>query len=509
MAKMMIAASMLYDYTKCPHRVFLDCFGDTAERDEVDPFVELLWERGHAFEEETIAALGVPFLNLRSIPHAQKEELTLRAMREGEDLIYGGRITHGRLVGEPDLLRRSDGDYVPGDIKSGAGLEGASEDVAGKPKRHYAVQLALYSDILQQQGMSSSLDSFVWDIHGNEIQYNLSEPRGPRTSQSMWDEYREVLSSVEDVSEQRVETKPGLISECKLCYWRSHCRSEIVNADDLTLVAEIGRGTREKFPSTITTVAALANTEISQLLIDGKSTIRGIGEGMLRKFHARAVLQKEPSPVPYFIEEVRLPDSNLELFFDIETDPLRDLCYLHGFVERKETDPSTEEYVAFFADEATAEAEREAFARAWEFMRERSTAAVYYYSHYERTIWKRLAQRYPDVATEDDVGSLFDETRFVDLYTDIVRSRMIWPTYSLSIKALAGFLGFEWRDSDPSGTASIRWSHEWIETGDPAIRQRILDYNEDDCRATLMLVDALASLPGEVAAGHLHTQSQD
>jgi predicted RecB family nuclease len=32
---------------------------------------------------------------------------------------------------------------------------------------------------------------------------------------------------------------------------------------------------------------------------------------------------------------------------------------------------------------------------------------------------------------------------------------------------------------------------EWVETGNASIRQRILEYNEDDCRATRVLVDAL------------------
>ena len=70
-----------------------------------------------------------------------------------------------------------------------------------------------------------------------------------------------------------------------------------------------------------------------------------------------------------------------------------------------------------------------------------------------------------------------------------------WPTRDLSIKTLARYLGFAWRDIHPSGAASIEWFHRWIETGDPAVRQRILDYNEDDCRATRVLRDALPGLP--------------
>ena len=149
-----------------------------------------------------------------------------------------------------------------------------------------------------------------------------------------------------------------------------------------------------------------------------------------------------------------------------------------------------------FADEAIEEAERDAFAQAWAYVQELSDAVVYYYSHYERTIWKQLAGRYPEVATEDDVIALFEEERFVDLYSYIVKSRMIWPTYSVSLKTIAAHLDFKWRDTDSSGARSIQWFHEWVETGDNSIRQRILEYNEDDCRATRVLVDALRNLAG-------------
>jgi hypothetical protein len=59
-----ITASMLYNIVECPHRPTMDLFGDPAERDEISPFVELLWERGVVHERETMARLGVPFLDL-------------------------------------------------------------------------------------------------------------------------------------------------------------------------------------------------------------------------------------------------------------------------------------------------------------------------------------------------------------------------------------------------------------------------------------------------------------
>jgi len=493
---MKITASMLYSYTTCPHRVTLDLFGDRAERDEISPFVELLWERGHAFEEETIERLRVPFLNLREHPADEREGRTMEAMEEGVGLIYGGRITHGNLLGEPDLIRRTPSGYVPGDIKSGAGLEGTTDESVGKPKRHYAVQLGLYSDILQAIGAAEAQEAFIWDIRGDEIAYDLSRPRTKTGKSTMWAEYQEVLAAVGDIADQHVTTRPGLISACALCHWRTHCRREIDAADDLTRISDLGRARREKFPPSIVTVADLARTDLRRLIVDGKSTIPGIGAKTLEAYHARAVLQKQPDPKPYFIEEVRLPDADIELFFDVETDPFRDLCYLHGFFKRIGGDTATEEYIAFFADEAAVESEREAFAKAWEFVRDHPDAVVYYYSHYEKTIWRKLARRYPRIASEDEVSELFDGPRFIDLYSDVVRSHMIWPTVSLSLKTLAKFVGFAWRDTDPSGAGSIEWFHQWVETGDPSVRQRILEYNEDDCAATRVLVDAIAQMTG-------------
>jgi glycosyltransferase involved in cell wall biosynthesis len=144
---MPIAASTLYDFVQCPTRVALDAFGDASKRDPINPFVRLLWERGTLFERETIAKLDQPFTDLSEFKEAEKERLTLEAMGRGDALIYGGRISADDVIGVPDLLRKEVGGYIPGDIKSGAGEEGGGEDGDGRPKLHYAVQLALYVDV--------------------------------------------------------------------------------------------------------------------------------------------------------------------------------------------------------------------------------------------------------------------------------------------------------------------------------------------------------------------------
>jgi predicted RecB family nuclease len=173
---------------------------------------------------------------------------------------------------------------------------------------------------------------------------------------------------------------------------------------------------------------------------------------------------------------------------------MRELCYLHGFVERRGRDNSTEKFVEFFVPDATVEAEEAAFARAMDYMRRAQPCSIFYYSKYERTIYRKLQAKYPSVCSADDIETLFEPTNTVDLYFDVVKSHTEWPTNDFSIKTLATYLGFKWRDTHPSGAASIQWFDEWAKTGSPETLHRILDYNEDDCRATRVLLDGIREL---------------
>ena len=69
---------------------------------------------------------------------------------------------------------------------------------------------------------------------------------------------------------------------------------------------------------------------------------------------------------------------------------MRDVCYLHGFVERRNGDDATERFVYFLAETPDAAEEERAFKGAWEYMQASPAAAIYYYSKYERSIYRKL-----------------------------------------------------------------------------------------------------------------------
>jgi predicted RecB family nuclease len=473
----------------------MDLFGNADERDPVSRFVQLLWEKGTAFEAEVIEGLKIEYTDLSGVPLAEREARTEEAIARGDGLIYQGRIRAGGLLGQPDLLRRTGDGYVAGDIKSGSGEEGSSDLEDGKPKKHYAVQLALYTDILEQKSIASGRSPFVWDIHGQEIAYHLDGPLGPRTPQSIWEFYQQQLEVARRIIARTEEPRPAIGAPCKECHWRTACSKQAKRLDDLSLIPGLGRARRDSIVERLPTVAALAAADLSEFA-DGKGTVFSrIGWSMLEKFQENARLIKDPARGPYLKSPAVFPDTEFELFFDIETDPFRDLCYLHGFIERCGRDHATEKYVAFLASAPTDEEERAAFARALEYVTSRKPHALYFYSSYEKTWWCKLQERYPDVASAGDVEAVFSPDGAVDLYTEVVKKKTVWPANDQSIKTLAKYLGFEWRDTDPSGAESIEWYHRWVEGGDELVKQRILEYNEDDCRATRVLLDALRAMP--------------
>jgi uncharacterized protein len=491
-----ITASMLYDLVACPHRVSMDLYANPADRDQVSPFVQLLWERGFAHEQAVIAALDVPFLDLSRASDLEKEKLTLEAMARGVPLIYSGRISANGLLGIPDLLRKEEGGYIAGDIKSGSADEGGSDEEDGKPKVHYAVQVALYTDILEHLGLSPGRRAFIWDVRGAEVPYDFNSPYGVRNPRTLWHDYQECLTEARAIVAGAEKTAPAYSSTCKNCVWYTACLKTLEETDDLTLIPFLGRSLRDTMVDSIATMKALAEINPDGFITDkGKKTVfPGLGPDRLRKMQARAKLIVTKDSKPYLSGPVTLPLATRELFFDIEVDPMRDVCYLHGFVERSGGDNATETFTAFFADNPTPEEEERAFAGAWAFMKACQPCMVYYYSKYERTLYRKLRARYPSVCSVQDIETLFDPTRAVDLYFDVVLKATEWPTRDYSIKTLAKHLGFNWRDTHPSGAASIEWFHRWVETQDGAIKQRILDYNEDDCRATRILLDGIRAM---------------
>ncbi len=482
---------MLRDLALCERRVHHDLHSDAAQRDAVSDFVKMLWAGGIAHESTVLGSLPGTVIDLRKIPLDARHAATIAALDGAADWIVGARLEIADLLGMPDLLHRVNGRWHAGDIKAGTPFAADGE----RPKSEYSVQIGLYSLILGLLGAGADDRAFIIGGDGKLVWYDLDAPSG-RGGLSIRDRVGLLVSVASAVRDRLLDTRGALSAACGLCHWRTMCTAELIASDDLTQVAGLGRALRDTMTDAVPTVAALAALDTAAMTLPGgRTTIAGIGVTRLERFRDRAVLLSTPGATPYARTELGLGRVDRELHFDIEADPMRNgLVYLHGVIERtRHADGDRERFVYFFADGQNGE--RDAFAAAFAFLTEDPDAKIYYYSKFERSAYRALQARHPTVCTADDIERLFDPKRAIDLLFDIVMPSTEWPTRNLSIKTLAKFCGFAWRDTDASGAASIAWYDQYESTGDEAVRNRIIEYNCDDCVATRVLLDALIALP--------------
>lgn len=492
---------MLYDYIQCPHRVWRDIYGPLDEKiRETNPFVQLLWDRGVDFEEDVVEEIG-EFTDLSDGSFDLRFEQTIKYMKEGRELIYQGVLICENLIGIPDLLKRtSDGSYIPMDIKAAKAFQTINEYDEGKPKKHYAIQLCLYVEILKKSGFSGKNEGIIIDNERKKTVYSLNRPMGPRLQKTWQECYQEIKNEVFALIDNRRQNSPANAAICRLCPWYYSCIKWCRQADDLTNLFSLGRSTRSAIMADlgVTKTNELCGLDLGMInkrKADDKEFLKGVGVKTLARLKTRAnVLVKIKKPVIH--QPIEFPEVSTELFFDIETDPTQDLVYLHGLYERK---ACRERFIYFLAADNTPAQEKKAWKLFWDHIGRLTPGdyAVYYYSSYEKSTYKKMSKKYPDLASSEKVRQFFETANVIDLY-QIVQRKTDWPLSSYSIKDIASYLGFKWRDESPSGALSIQWYNQYIETKDAELLKRIIEYNEDDCKAAMILKDKLNELKNRV-----------
>ena len=292
---------------------------------------------------------------------------------------------------------------------------------------------------------------------------------------------------------------PIRVRECDRCVWWQTCLPKLGD-DDLSLrIAKSPLDVREIAVLRrlgVSTLTDLASVELDALLPSYIPEVahRPGGEERLRIAAHRAKLMVAGIELERLSDDsIEVPGADIEIDFDIETSA-DDHVYLWGFLV---TDTRTDEpprYVAFAEfSELTDSAERRLADEALSWLHHLVTTCgasvrVYHYSRYEVLRIQRLAEAFGrDPFTW---ASRFADEAFFDLF-EVVRGNF-FGTYGLGLKQVAhAGSGFSWRDDNPGGLNSQSWFADAVHAETEAVRaeltQRVLDYNEDDVRATYAL----------------------
>ena len=354
--------------------------------------------------------------------------------------------------------------------------------------------------------------------------FDLASANYPRFNLATYDEHYGQRLAVVTAHDEWMRTKgdfptsPYWHRECTECPYSLHCEAELEATDDVSLT---------RFTSLDQQVM------LHEQGVDSRSQL-----AQLDPLRARQARNKVPNPLAGYEREdylgrtieklddliyrsrahvrgssLRILDSKLigcptaDVEVDVDMESYGEMTYLWGssVTLNQPVEGVESGYRAFVHwAELAPDAEAQIFADFWAWFSElrrrceqqgRTVAAYCFWAQAEDGAMNRA------VVTPRDAGPTLEDLKifrnaspavWIDLHE--LAKRQIQTEGPLGLKQLAGMAGFQWRDANPSGEASMLWYE--VATNDDSVtatdsRQRILEYNEDDCRATKALRDWL------------------
>lgn len=459
----------LLRYLQCPHWLYWELYGDIAHKKQGMEERELLM-RGTLVRERALAASVYGRLSsVRGVTHVERAKKTLRLMKRGAAVIYGGCIEHEDTIGNPTLLIRKEEpsalgtwSYIPVLVKRKHTL-----------RKEDHLQIGWHARILSQvQGLFPT-EGYVLGPDKELL------PSDPRTAEE------EVKGVVEELDRIRGGEcpEPTLRKACvDVSPWGVCCRALAEETQDIALLFQVNRRQREALRQIgIRTVQEAAEMDPAQYSgLDPRLTLKS-----LQAVRRQALALRDDTV------HIRAPfvssDVSCEIHFDIESYPPTDTDYLFGCLVRDRV-AHTERFVSFAAKRLQDEKHLWKRFITWTETLPPSYI-VYHYSMYERERIELLMRRY---GTEAHEGVQRFLEAMVDL-NELVKDCAVFPLYIYSLKNIGAMIGATWQGDVSHGADSVGVYARWLSEKRSEDLAALVAYNAEDTQATAKLVDWLAT----------------
>ena len=409
---------------------------------------------------------------------------TLQAMQEGADGIIGGNLwdlrqSEGIYGGVNFLLKVNNGQSIFGPYH----YKIVQLKRAGEMKEHYAYQTALLNQILTAiQGYDAGDALFIFKAK----EQILTCARVLERAQKAGALYQAIRKG-EILPEAKKPPKAALSP------WRVYANKYVVEKHDLVLIPHLNVTMRailrENNINTYDDIVAAGFEKIKELLADPTYPEN---TPVLTYAHALAFVKNKP--VLRAKGKFPPPEKKRNLYFDFEaTETFQEnntsFIYLIGVWDKEEN-----KFIPFIAKN---EQEEEIIFKQFAdyVLNCGPDVALYHWTEYEVKKMKKLQAKYPNIKA----GLEHLVSVCLDLKIAVERAFYL-PAPSLSLKAAAPALGFNWRQTDCGAMDSMVYFTKWLKENDEAALKKVLMYNEDDCIAMLKVELALRDLQtrGEV-----------
>ena len=288
---------------------------------------------------------------------------------------------------------------------------------------------------------------------------------------------QQLFSALKDLIERDKAPAFYRNNHCRECQFKHSCYKLLQERDCISLLGGMSANVLAKYHKKgITTVTQLSHTFSLR-----KRIARRAGS-FLYELKALAIREQKT----YVVRQPEISHSDVSIYIDFEGLPDNSLEYLLGIVI-KEKDKPNQVFSFWAGNEVEAKAN---FILLIETLVKYDDAPIYHYGSYERTALKKFAKKF-SAALNKEIPAI--ERRLVNILS-FLRTHVYPPTYRNGLKEVAGFLGFTWTESEADGLLSIEWRTNWLETKKDLWKEKLIQYNIEDCLALIKIHEWLERL---------------
>lgn len=475
-----ITAQNVSLYHSSPFSIYCEKYVSPDAKDPLNPYRELLFERGKAHEE---AFIKKKYPECRLIEYQESLEGFYRLIMEmtsGNDVLIGMPLFYLRenLQGRFDVLvKKTNKPSIFGPYH----YEVIEIKIAKQITNEHILQGAFYNYILSK--LQGYLPEHFLIVNRDFEEHEFSF----KSYESILKEAIKGTQAILDGTEIPTPTYNG--AEWP---WKTFTNHQALKTRDISLVGSVGSHMKEK----LTQHGYRKVWDLSSANPDSLMKIPRIGESIANRLILNAKALTKNILIPQDLSVLDFPEKPVEIYLDLEgtdqpghEDELAQMDYLIGVLVKWDSEVF---YKAFFADRLSDEAEiLRSFLR---FMQDQKDFVIYHWHNYEKWHLNKMSEKYGLMETMKT--AVFPH--MIDLHR-IATKAFVFPTYSNGLKDIAAWLGFKWRDTEINALDAIAYYLRYQNEPD-RYRDRIesiIGYNEDDCRATKVIKDWLSSQKGK------------
>ena len=365
-------------------------------------------------------------------------------------------------------------------------VERVPSDGQGKPVQFIPIRFIFTNKLIKGDKLILAFDALVLsemlriEVSHGKIIYGNDHTMLKVKASALTGEVRKLTGKI--IKLIASESPPDLIlnRHCAECEYQARCRQKAIEKDDLSLLAGMSEKERKKINSKgIFTVTQLSYTFRPRRR---PKRLRDKREKYHHSLKALAIREKK-------IHVVGSPAIKIEgtpVYLDVEGLPDLDFYYLIGMRIRNG------ESVVQHSLWADSQGEEKTI---WnEFLGILSMIedpVLIHYGSFETAFLKRMCERYGELIEGTAAQKSIKES--LNLLT-VTYAQIYFPGFSNGLKDTAGFLGFNWTETDCAGLLSIAWRHFWEDMHDKSIKEKLIRYNAQDCEALELLTETIRQI---------------